>query len=286
MSDQPRRRGYHHGNLREALIEATIDLIEEKGPQGFTIAEAAKRAGVSAAAPYRHFAGRDDLIAEVARCGFVLFAELMEFAYDDGGPSALSAFLATGRAYLAFAEKHPGYYMAMFESGVPLNATPELARASERATAILTVLTVAISVMLFLGVEKVRHGARESFENTISGVDLIVGARSSPVNLLLYSVFHIGDATNNITWESYETVASAPGVAWTVPISLGDSHRGHRVIGSTPDLFEYYQYGGGRNLEFASGQPFSDLFGAVIGAAVAAAASGVTTVRVRLNGTA
>ncbi|HBH00088.1 MAG TPA: TetR family transcriptional regulator [Rhodobacteraceae bacterium] len=145
MSDQPRRRGYHHGNLREALIEATIDLIEEKGPQGFTIAEAAKRAGVSAAAPYRHFAGRDDLIAEVARCGFVLFAELMEFAYDDGGPSALSAFLATGRAYLAFAEKHPGYYMAMFESGVPLNATPELARASERATAILTLAAARLS---------------------------------------------------------------------------------------------------------------------------------------------
>ncbi len=133
---------------------------------------------------------------------------------------------------------------------------------NRRATAILTVLTVAISVMLFLGVEKVRHGARESFENTISGVDLIVGARSSPVNLLLYSVFHIGDATNNITWESYETVASAPGVAWTVPISLGDSHRGHRVIGSTPGLFEHYEYGGGRHLEFASGAPFEDLFDA------------------------
>lgn len=140
---------------------------------------------------------------------------------------------------------------------------------NRRATAILTVLTVAISVMLFLGVEKVRHGARESFENTISGVDLIVGARSSPVNLLLYSVFHIGDATNNITWESYETVASAPGVAWTVPISLGDSHRGHRVIGSTPGLFEHYEYGGGRHLEFASGAPFEDLFDAVIGSAVA-----------------
>ncbi len=135
MSD---RRGYHHGNLREALVEAVVGLIEEKGPQGFTMAEAAKRAGVSAAAPYRHFAGRDDLIAEVARRGFELFAELMEFAYDDGGPSALSAFLATGRAYLAFADKHPGLYMAMFESGVPVNATPELARAAERATAVLT----------------------------------------------------------------------------------------------------------------------------------------------------
>lgn len=140
---------------------------------------------------------------------------------------------------------------------------------NRRATAILTVLTVAISVMLFLGVEKVRHGARTSFENTISGVDLIVGARSSPVNLLLYSVFHIGDATNNITWDSYETVASAPGVAWTVPISLGDSHHGHRVIGSTPELFEHYEYGGGRTLQFANGAPFSDLFDAVIGAAVA-----------------
>ena len=141
--------------------------------------------------------------------------------------------------------------------------------ANRRATAILTVLTVAISVMLFLGVEKVRHGARESFENTISGVDLIVGARSSPVNLLLYSVFHIGDATNNITWESYETVAGASGVAWTVPISLGDSHRGHRVIGTNPTLFEHYQYGRGRHLEFASGRSFDSLFEAVIGAAVA-----------------
>ena len=141
--------------------------------------------------------------------------------------------------------------------------------ANRRATAILTVLTVAISVMLFLGVEKVRHGARASFENTISGVELIVGARSSPVNLLLYSVFHIGDATNNITWESYEAVANAPGVAWTVPISLGDSHRGHRVIGTTPGYFEHYQYGGGRSLNFAEGVPFDDLFDAVIGAAVA-----------------
>jgi len=141
--------------------------------------------------------------------------------------------------------------------------------ANRRATAILTVLTVAISVMLFLGVEKVRHGARASFENTISGVELIVGARSSPVNLLLYSVFHIGDATNNITWDSYQAVAGAPGVAWTAPISLGDSHRGHRVIGTTEGYFEHYQYGGGRNLRFEDGRPFGDLFEAVIGAAVA-----------------
>lgn len=94
---------------------------------------------------------------------------------------------------------------------------------SRGLTAALTVAIVAVSVMLYLGVEKARQGARASFENTISGVDLIVGARSSPVNLLLYSVFHIGDATNNITWDSYQQVAGASGVAWTVPISLGDS---------------------------------------------------------------
>ncbi len=140
---------------------------------------------------------------------------------------------------------------------------------SNRAgTALLTILTVAISVTLFLGVEKVRHGARASFENTISGVDLIVGARSSPVNLLLYSVFHIGDATNNITWDSYQAVAGAPGVAWTVPVSLGDSHRGYRVVGTTPAYFEHYQYGDGRPVRFAQGEPFDDLFSAVAGADV------------------
>lgn len=136
-------------------------------------------------------------------------------------------------------------------------------------TALLTVLTVAISVTLFLGVEKIRHGARASFENTISGVDLIVGARSSAVNLLLYSVFHIGDATNNITWDSYEAVAGAPNVAWTVPISLGDSHRGYRVIGTTQGYFEHYEHGSGRRLVFTDGEPFDDLFDAVVGAEVA-----------------
>ena len=143
---------------------------------------------------------------------------------------------------------------------------------SNRAgTALLTILTVAISVTLFLTVEKVRHGARASFENTISGVDLIVGARSSSVNLLLYSVFHIGDATNNITWESYQAVAGAGDVAWTVPISLGDSHRGYRVVGTTPGYFEHYRYGGGRDIRFEDGAPFSHLFDAVIGAETARA---------------
>jgi putative ABC transport system permease protein len=141
---------------------------------------------------------------------------------------------------------------------------------SNRAgTALLTLLTVAISVTLFVSVEKIRLGARASFENTISGVNLIVGARSSPINLMLYSVFHIGDATNNITWESYEAVNQAPNVAWTVPISLGDSHRGFRVVGTNSAFFNHYQYADRRSLTLQSGTQFSDLFETVIGAQVA-----------------
>ncbi|MFN3578136.1 MAG: TetR/AcrR family transcriptional regulator, partial [Tabrizicola sp.] len=96
------KRGYHHGNLRQALVEAALALIAEKGPQGFTLSEAAKAADVTPAAVYRHFAGRDDLLAEVARQGFDIFAALLEYAYDGGRPSALAAFEATGRAYLSF----------------------------------------------------------------------------------------------------------------------------------------------------------------------------------------
>lgn len=131
------KRGYHHGNLRQALVDAALKLITEKGPQGFTISEAAKAAGVTPAAVYRHFQGREDLLAEIARQGFEIFADLMEHAYDKGQPSALASFEATGRAYLAFARKFPGHYMAMFESGLSMNANPDLARASSRATAIL-----------------------------------------------------------------------------------------------------------------------------------------------------
>jgi len=127
------KRGYHHGNLRQALIDAALVLIEQQGPQGFTLSDAAKSAGVTPAAVYRHFAGRDDLIAEIARQGFEIFADLMEHAYNDGRPSALAAFEATGRAYLAFARKFPGHYMAMFESGISLNSNPDLARAVERS---------------------------------------------------------------------------------------------------------------------------------------------------------
>lgn len=131
------KRGYHHGNLKQALVDAGTALIEEKGPQGFSVSEAAKAAGVTPAAVYRHFQGRDALLAEIARQGYEIFADLMEHAYAQGQPSALAAFSATGRAYLAFARKYPGFYIAMFESGVSMNATPELAHAFARAGAVL-----------------------------------------------------------------------------------------------------------------------------------------------------
>jgi AcrR family transcriptional regulator len=131
------KKNYHHGNLKSALITTTIKLIEEKGPTGFTISEAAKQAGVSAAAPYRHFKGREDLIAEVAKQGFSIFADLMEYAYVKGNGSAVASLEAIGRAYLAFALKNPGHYIAMFESGVSINADPELASVANRAMNVL-----------------------------------------------------------------------------------------------------------------------------------------------------
>lgn len=134
----------------------------------------------------------------------------------------------------------------------------------------MTILSIALSVMLFLGVEKVRTGARASFADTISGTDLIVGARSGSVQLLLYSVFRIGNATNNITWESYQDIAARPEVDWIVPISLGDSHRQFRVMGTTAEFFTRYKYRGGRSLAVGDGVVMSDLYDTVIGADVAA----------------
>lgn len=131
------KRGYHHGNLRQALVDAALELIEEKGPTGFTLTEAAKQAGVTPAAVYRHFAGREDLIAEAARQGYEVFADLMEYAYDKGQPSALASFEATGRAYLAFARKYPGHYISMFESGIAVNRSPDLAHVANRAMGVL-----------------------------------------------------------------------------------------------------------------------------------------------------
>lgn len=140
---------------------------------------------------------------------------------------------------------------------------------SRRNTAILTLLTIAISVALFVGVERIRQDARQAFVRSVSGIDLIVGARSHPVQLMLYSVFNLGEATANVSWPTYEAIAAQKGVAWAVPISLGDSHRGFRVIGTTPEYFTRLRYSGDRPLAFRDGHAFEALFDAVIGAGVA-----------------
>lgn len=142
------RRSYHHGNLREALIEAALELIASKGPAGFTFAEAARSAGVSPAAPYRHYRDRDALIADVARRGFERFAADLERAWDDGRPGALAAFQRVGRAYLAFARAEPAFYTAMFESGLPPDMSPELGRAGDAAFAVLQRAAEAVCATL------------------------------------------------------------------------------------------------------------------------------------------
>lgn len=140
---------------------------------------------------------------------------------------------------------------------------------NRKGTIALTVISIALSVTLLLGVERIRTEAQESFTSTISGTDLIIGARSGPVQLLLYSVFRIGNATNNLSWESYQDIAALPSVEWTIPISLGDSHRGYRVMGTSAEYFNHYRYGKKQPLEFKQGQPFADLYDAVLGAEVA-----------------
>ena len=133
----PGRRGYHHGNLREALIQSTLALIAEKGPAGFTIAEAARSAGVSPAAPYRHFRDRDELMTEVARLGFERFAGSLEKAWHGGTPSPLEALQNVGRAYLAFARNEPAYYTAMFETGLPKSQNAALLASADQAFGVL-----------------------------------------------------------------------------------------------------------------------------------------------------
>ncbi len=142
---------------------------------------------------------------------------------------------------------------------------------NRRVTAVLTVLVIALSVTLMLGVEKVRMGTKNGFLNTISGTDLIIGARASPVQLLLYAVFRIGDATANITWQTVTDIKARPEVAWLVPISLGDNHKGFRVMGTTRGYFDHYKYRRQQPLEFAEGGRFDDLYDAVLGHQVAAA---------------
>ena len=132
-----REGAYHHGNLREALIQAARDLIKEKGPGGFTFADAARSAGVSPAAPYRHFRDREALLADVAREGFVRFEAMLATGWNGGKPDVVSAFHNIGRAYLAFARAEPAYYAAMFESGLPPDLSPELRAAGDRAFGVL-----------------------------------------------------------------------------------------------------------------------------------------------------
>ncbi len=139
---------------------------------------------------------------------------------------------------------------------------------NRKFTVCLTIISIALSVALLLGVERIRTESRNSFTSTISSTDLVVGARSGPIQLLLYSVFRIGYATNNISWQSYQEIAANPTVSWTIPISLGDSHKGYRVMGTSRDYFNHFRYGTKQNLEFSTGEPFNDLYEAVLGAEV------------------
>ena len=134
-------RGYHHGNLKEALVRAALELIAKKGPAGFTFAEAARWAGVSPAAPYRHFRDRDELLANVALRGFEQFAAVLARAWNDGRPEPFAAFERLGKAYLEFARTEPAYYSAMFEAGIPLETNAELREAGDRAFAVLRAAT-------------------------------------------------------------------------------------------------------------------------------------------------
>lgn len=152
MSWKRRAEGaYHHGNLREALIQAARELIKEKGPGGFTFADAARSAGVSPAAPYRHFRDREALLADVAREGFQRFEAMLATGWNGGKPDAMTAFNNVGKAYLAFARAEPAYYAAMFESGLPPDLSPDLRASSDRAFAVLRVAADGVVTLLPAG---------------------------------------------------------------------------------------------------------------------------------------
>lgn len=140
---------------------------------------------------------------------------------------------------------------------------------SRRGSVLLTAASLTISMIIVIGVEHVRAQAESSFVRTVSEVDLLVGARTSQINLLLYSVFRIGNATNNIRWQSYEDISARPDVSWSIPLSLGDSHRSYRVLGTNSQYFEYFRYGDAEELRFAEGEPFSHVLHAVLGSEVA-----------------
>ncbi|MCD9120831.1 FtsX-like permease family protein [Cupriavidus sp. UGS-1] len=144
---------------------------------------------------------------------------------------------------------------------------------NRRFNLVWMVIAIALSTALLLGIERVRHQVRASFAQSVSGTDLIVGARTSPIQLVLYAVFRLGGATNNIGWGSVQRLAAHPQVAWTIPLSLGDSHRGFPVLATTAGYFEHFRHGDGRALRLAQGRPFDDridgMFDAVLGAEVA-----------------
>jgi AcrR family transcriptional regulator len=179
-SRQDGPRGYHHGNLKEALVRAALDLIAKKGPGGFTFAEAARFAGVSPAAPYRHFRDRDELLADVARRGFELFALALERAWDGGRPDRFAAFERLGKAYLQFARAEPAYYSAMFEAGVPHETSVELQAAGDRAFAVIRTATEQLiadmpaarrppALMMALHIWSLSHGIASLFGRADAG---------------------------------------------------------------------------------------------------------------------
>lgn len=133
----------------------------------------------------------------------------------------------------------------------------------------LIALTIALSVTLLLGVERVRQSARDSFAQSVAGTDLVIGARTSPIQLMLYAIFRIGEATNNIGWSSVEDIRRHPSVAWALPLSLGDSHQGFPVLGTTTDVFTHYRYGDDKPLTLGQGRGFNDIFEATLGAEIA-----------------
>lgn len=140
---------------------------------------------------------------------------------------------------------------------------------NRKGSVLLTILAMSVSIFVLLGVEHIRGQSKQSFNNTVSGVDLIVGARTGSLNLLLYSVFRIGSPTNNIAWDTYQSISNNAKVAWAIPISLGDSHQGYRVMGTTTDYFSHFSYGNQRQLSFSQGKPFEEIFDVVLGAQVA-----------------
>lgn len=166
-------------------------------------------------------------------------------------------------------DKKPARAPAALKGKTTMMALARKSLFNRLSTTLLTVLSIALSVTLLLGIERIRNGTRKSFESTVSGVDLIAGARGGPVNLLLYSVFRIGDATNNIDFGSYSEIRDSDKVKWTIPISLGDSHKGYKVVGTNGNYFKHYRYAGTKELRFQAGKPFDVLFDVVVGSEVA-----------------